>query len=38
MEIKIDQESDVQNDEKVPPPIIIVDEEEKVILRKIDAQ
>lgn len=38
MEAKIDQEVDIQNDEKVPPPIVIVDEEEKVILRKIDAQ
>ena len=38
MEGKLDQEIDVQNDEKAPLPIVIVDEEEKVILRKIDAQ
>lgn len=38
MEVKIDQEIDIQTDEKAPLPIVIVDDEEKVILRKIDAQ
>ena len=37
MDVKIDQEVDIQNDEKVPSAVVIVDEEEKVILRKIDA-
>jgi ACS family allantoate permease-like MFS transporter len=37
MEVKVNEEVDVQN-EKAPLPIVIVDEEEKVILRKIDAQ
>jgi ACS family allantoate permease-like MFS transporter len=38
MEVNINQDIDIQNDEKVPTPIVIVDEEEKDILRKIDAQ
>ncbi len=38
MEVKIDQEIDIQNDEKTPLPLVIVDDEEKVILRKIDMQ
>jgi hypothetical protein len=38
MEVKIDEDVDIQNDDKVPPPIVIVDEEEEVILRKIDVQ
>ncbi|PMD13241.1 hypothetical protein NA56DRAFT_712277 [Hyaloscypha hepaticicola] len=36
MEVKVDQEIDIQNEEKAPLPIVIVDEEEKVILRKVD--
>ena len=38
MEVKVDQDIDIQNDEKAPLPLVIVDDEEKVILRKIDAQ
>jgi ACS family allantoate permease-like MFS transporter len=38
MEVKAEQETDIQNNEKAPLPIVIVDDEEKVILRKIDVQ
>jgi MFS transporter, ACS family, allantoate permease len=38
MEVKVDQEIDIQDDEKASPPIVVVDDEEKVILRKIDAR
>jgi hypothetical protein len=34
----MNQDIDIQNDEKVLIPIVIVDEEEKIILRKVDAQ
>lgn len=38
IEVKMNQDIDIQNDEKVLIPIVIVDEEEKIILRKVDAQ
>jgi hypothetical protein len=38
MEVKADQEIEIQDDEKASPPIVVVDDEEKVILRKIDAR
>ena len=38
MEVKVDQEIDIQDDEKASPPLVVVDDEEKVVLRKIDAR
>ncbi|PMD15257.1 hypothetical protein NA56DRAFT_710191 [Hyaloscypha hepaticicola] len=37
-DVKVDQEIDIQDDEKASPPIVVVDDEEKVILRKIDTR